>query len=46
MRQGPVLLVLFYIVTLLTIPASFVLLIGLAVADHVLQLRARLGGPA
>lgn len=46
-RQGPVLLVLFYIVTLITVPASFVLLIGLAVADHFLQLRARwsrLGG--
>jgi hypothetical protein len=44
-RQGPVLLVLFYLVTLLTIPASFVLLIGLAVADHVLALRGRLAGP-
>lgn len=41
-RQGPVLLVLFYIVTVLTMPASFVLLIGLAAADHVFQLRARL----
>lgn len=46
MRQGPALLVLFYIVTLLTVPASFVLLIGLAVADHVLQLRARFVRPA
>lgn len=46
MRQGPVLLVLFYIVTLLTVPASFVLLIGLAVADHMLQLRARFSKPA
>jgi hypothetical protein len=44
-RQGPVLLVLFYIVTVLTVPASFVLLIGLAVADHVLQLRGRLATP-
>jgi len=44
-RQGPVLLVLFYIVTLLTVPASFVLLIGLAAADHVLQLRARIERP-
>jgi len=44
-RQGPVLLVLFYIVTVITVPASFVLLIGLAVADHVLQLRARLLKP-
>jgi hypothetical protein len=44
-RQGPVLLVLFYIVTLMTVPASFVLLIGLAAADHVLQLRARLSTP-
>lgn len=44
-RQGPVLLVLFYIVTLITVPASFVLLIGLAVADHMLQLRARLAKP-
>ena len=44
-KQGPVLLVLFYIVTLLTVPASFVLLIGLAVADHVLALRGRLAKP-
>ncbi|MGE4065037.1 MAG: DUF2232 domain-containing protein [Rhodospirillaceae bacterium] len=44
-RQGPVLLVLFYIVTVLTVPASFVLLIGLAVADHVLALRGRLAKP-
>ncbi|MCA0202127.1 MAG: DUF2232 domain-containing protein, partial [Proteobacteria bacterium] len=44
-KQGPVLLVLFYIVTLVTVPASFVLLIGLAVADHVLQLRARFAKP-
>lgn len=43
-RQGPALLVLFYIVTLVTVPASFVLLIGLAVADHVLELRARFVG--
>ena len=45
MRQGPTLLVVFYIVTLVTVPASFVLLVGLAVADHVLQLRARLMKP-
>ena len=44
-RQGPALLVLFYIVTLVTVPASLVLLIGLAVADHVLQLRGRFAGP-
>ncbi|MGE3334481.1 MAG: DUF2232 domain-containing protein [Rhodospirillaceae bacterium] len=44
-KQGPTLLVLFYIVTLVTVPASFVLLIGLAVADHVLQLRARFAKP-
>lgn len=44
-RQGTVLLVLFYIVTLVTVPASLILLIGLAVADHVLQLRARFSGP-
>lgn len=44
-KQGPVLLVLFYIVTLLTVPASFVLLIGLAVADHILALRGRLAKP-
>jgi hypothetical protein len=44
-KQGPVLLVLFYIVTLLTVPASFVLLIGLAVADHVLALRGRFVKP-
>ncbi len=44
-RQGPVLLVLFYIVTVITVPASFVLLIGLAVADHVLELRARFAKP-
>jgi hypothetical protein len=44
-RQGPVLLVLFYIVTVLTVPASFVLLIGLAAADHVLQLRERIERP-
>jgi hypothetical protein len=44
-RQGPVLLVLFYLVTLLTVPASFVLLIGLAVADHVLALRGRFANP-
>lgn len=45
MRQGPVLLVLFYIVTVLTVPASFVLLIGLAVADHILALRGRFSKP-
>jgi hypothetical protein len=44
-KQGPVLLVLFYIVTLLTVPASFVLLIGLAVTDHVLALRGRFEKP-
>ena len=44
-RQGPVLLVLFYVVALLTVPASFVLLIGLAAADHVLALRGRLAKP-